>query len=63
MPKEYTIVLGRAVPDRGGPPQWIGRTYDADDNHVHSTEGGAQLTTCVTEALRAIQAHVETAHA
>lgn len=59
MPEEYVIHLGRAVPDRGGAPAWIGRTYDADGNHIHSTEGGAELTTCVQEALRAIQEDVD----
>jgi hypothetical protein len=59
MSEEYAIHLGRSVPDHGGPPRWIGRTYDADGNHIHSTEGGAELTVCVTEALRAIQSDVE----
>lgn len=55
MPEEFSIHLGRAVPDRGGPPMWIGRTYDADGTHIHSTEGGASLGICMDEAKRAIE--------
>jgi hypothetical protein len=63
MPEEFTIHLGRAVPDTGGPPLWIGRTYDADANHVHSTEGGATLELCINEAHQAIADRVQGAKA
>jgi hypothetical protein len=51
----YTIFVGK-VKFRGKKEgdNWIGRAYRGDV-HLHSTEGGESLETCLTDARRAIE--------